>query len=90
MCPGWRFGGHHLLRALLALIILSVVFAMGVKLGELKGMFGSEGFYGQNGMRGGRSLMMRGYPGGDYFPAGGGMMNWGTNNAPQQATTTVQ
>ena len=84
MCSGWKFRGHRVIRVLLALIILVVVFTMGFKLGELKGMFSS---YGQGGMRGGRSFMMRGYQGGNYLPAGGTMMNGG---GLRQSTTTVR
>jgi hypothetical protein len=77
MCSCGRFGGHRVLRVLLGLIILGIVFAMGLKLGEVKGMYNSA-FYGGS-MRGGRFMMMRGAP---------GMMNGGVNQAPMMPVTT--
>jgi hypothetical protein len=78
MCSCWKYGGHRPLRILLGLIILVIVFAMGMKLGELKGMYNS-GFYGGD-MWGGRN-MMRGYP--------GMMMNGGMNGNPMMQSTTT-
>ncbi len=52
---GWHGHRHFLLRFLVGIIILVIVFAVGVKLGELKSSFG-HGHY-----SGGRHYMMQPY-----------------------------
>ena len=75
-CPGGFHSGWPsvILRVVLALIILSVVFIAGVKLGEFK--VALEGYVG-----GGRGYHMMG--GGRCYYMGSGMMR---NSAPLQAT----
>jgi hypothetical protein len=91
-CFGMCGGGHRfiILRIIIGIIILIFVFALGVKLGELKAsLVGSS--YGYPTMGGGswgygRRGMM--YQGNGYGP---GMMNrggWGTTQ--QQSTTTLR
>lgn len=54
MCGGHKFNKFFLLRILIALAILAVVFAFGIKLGELKGSLQGDlrdrGYYGHERM----------------------------------------
>ncbi len=72
---GGMWGGHkfHILRFLIALIIVGFVFSFGVHIGELKGAFGMGG-----GMYGRHSRM---YGGNQFYSDGNFMMS-----APQGTT----
>lgn len=60
-CGHWHGGRHVLLRMLLMLVILLVTFGVGFKLGEFKGSFGRDIFYGGYGMHGRMPYMIQGY-----------------------------
>ncbi len=90
-CGGIR--GHFFLRMILGLFILAVVFAAGVKLGELKVTI-EEGLYGYQMMRGGHlgtpGLYMMGGEGVDSNAGYGSGMGRSKYEAggTQQTTTT--
>lgn len=96
MCRGWHGRGHFFLRVVLGLIILVAVFAVGVKVGELrKGVFG-RGYGGRHGyynmMPYGMSPYYYGqpYPGGSQYPQMMQRPGYGTSTspvAPQQSAT---
>jgi len=49
-CGNWHWHRFFLLKLLIGIIILVAVFAVGVKVGELKGAFGrGYGYYGRQG-----------------------------------------
>ena len=66
-CSGYGHGyhGHFLLRWLLGLLLLGIVFALGVKIGEFKSGFGDYGHmrYGDYQMMTTRPMMMYGTSG---------------------------
>jgi len=80
-CNCSHFHGHFILRWILGLLILAIVFAFGVKIGELKSGFAGSGFGHY------RSQQFQGYPR-QYrtMPLGSGIM--GASGAPATSTTT--
>ncbi|MFZ2621273.1 MAG: hypothetical protein WAX85_03160 [Minisyncoccia bacterium] len=71
------FGGGHILRWILGIIIISWVFSIGMKVGELKSELGGSSGYGY------RNMMYRGQA--DWVGAGGPMMF--TQTIPATVTT---
>ena len=70
-CCGQSHHRHFLLRMLLGIAIIMIVFSVGVKIGEFKGMFDNEGF-------GGYRMMHGQYQNQNYYPMDY-MMNGGIN-----------
>ena len=60
-CGHWHGGRHVLLRVLLMMVILLVTFGVGFKLGEFKGSFGRDMFYGGYSMHGRMPYIMHDY-----------------------------
>lgn len=77
--------GHWLLRLIIIVAVISFVFALGVKLGELKGRFGYG--YRHHGFYGGYPMMMQG----GYYSGGyGGTMPWSGMMKAYQSSTPTQ
>ncbi len=70
-CCGQSHHRHFLLRMLLGIVILMIVFSLGVKIGEFKGMFENEGF-------GNHRMMRSNYNYDNSYPADS-MMGTGAN-----------
>ncbi len=66
MHPMWSPHRFMLLRLILGLIILGMVFMIGMKIGEFKGMYGSENFGGYEGDNYHHMQQSRGYNHGYY------------------------
>ena len=70
LCGKWHWHGFLLLKLLVGIIILIVIFAVGVKIGELKSVFG-HGRYGHRGyydMMSPRGVMPPYYYGQQAYP----------------------
>lgn len=94
MCQGGMMGcrggscghhGHWLLRLIIAIAVITFVFALGVKLGELKATFGSYGGYRSGGW--GYPMMMQGGYNGGY---GCVMLRSGTLTQPAPSQVVPQ
>lgn len=85
-CAHWHGGRHILLRVLLMLVILIITFGIGFKLGEFKGSFGRDYFFGRYGMHSQRPYMTRGY---NYNMMDGSRTQRFTVPAPQNGSLPI-
>ena len=82
------FGGRHILRWILGIIIITWVFSLGMKFGEFKSVFGGEyGGYGYNRMMRVQSMPMMYGAGGVYDTDGN--VTFTTATVPSSGTVQV-